>query len=430
MSATLKEDSWDEEARRCDADDSLRRFRDRFYRSPGRIYLDGNSLGLLSRDAEAATLQVLAEWREYAIEGWTDAPDPWFTLAETLAAGVAPLLGAEPESVVVTGSTTVNLHQLLATFFDPARVGQNRIVCDRLAFPTDRYALESHLRLRGLDPQTHLITVASRDGITVDADDLIAALTPDVQMAVLPSVVYTSGQLLDIPAISRAARERGILVAWDCSHSIGAVPHDFDDWNVDFAFWCHYKYLNAGPGSVGGLYVNRRHWGAHPGLAGWFGSRKDRQFAMSPEFEPAPSAGGLQIGTPHILSMAPLVGALKIHGEAGRDRIRAKSLALTAFLRRLVESELSGRGFGIATPVADARRGGHLAITHPDAGAISGALRAAGVVPDFRPPDLLRLAPVALYTSFADCLAAVRQLREIVDTGAYRVVQDSGRHVT
>jgi kynureninase len=414
----VEEDSLRVEARQRDEADPLRAFRERFYRAEGRIYLDGNSLGLLSRDAETAVLQVLAEWRDLGIEGWTEAPLPWFFLAEELGKQVAPLVGAEPGSVVVTGSTTINLHQLLATLYRPDG-NRTLILADALAFPSDIYALQSHLRLRSLDLETHLLKVPSRDGRTLDEDEIIAHLTPDVQMAVLPAVIYTSGQLLDIDRVTRAARERGVLIGWDCSHSIGAVSHRLDAWGADFAFWCHYKYLNAGPGAVGGLYLNRRHWGRTPGMGGWFSSDKARQFDMAHTLTPAPDAGALQIGTPHILSMAPLLGALALHHEAGIIRIRAKSLALTAFLRRCAEVVLAGYGFAFATPTEEYRRGGHLALVHPDAVRLCKALRRADVVPDHRPPDIIRLAPVALYTSFAECYEAVRRLRTILETGAH-----------
>ena len=221
-----------------------------------------------------------------------------------------------------------------------------------------------------------------------------------------------------------------MVVGFDLAHSVGAVPHRLDDWGVDFAFWCSYKYLNGGPGAVGALYLNRRHFGRSPGLAGWFGSRKDRQFAMSHRLEPAEGAGGLQIGTPPILGMAPLVGSLELIGEVGIDAIRARSLTLTAFLRGLVETELEGHGFGFATPIEDHRRGGHLAITHPEASRISRALIEAGVIPDHRPPDIIRLAPVALYTSFEDCREAVARLKAIMDRRSFEAFPEAGGRIT
>lgn len=407
------------DARRRDAVDPLARFRDEFYVPPGRVYLDGNSLGLLSRAAEASVLRVLSEWKTQAIEGWTEADPPWFFLAEELSSSVAPLVGARPDEVIVSGSTTANLHQLLATLFSP-RGTRTKILADALNFPSDLFAMESHLRLRGLDPATHLVKVASLNGHTLDENDIIAAMTPDVQLAVFPSVVYTSGQLLDMELVTRAARERAILIGWDCSHSIGAVPHALARWDADFAFWCHYKYLNAGPGAVGGLFVNRRHAHRAPGLAGWWGSRKDRQFDLTHTFAPAGGAGALQIGTPHVLSLAPLQGALALTRAAGIEAIRAKSLALTGFLMDLLETELAPLCPVIfANPRDDARRGGHVSLVHADAVRVCKALRRAGVVPDFRPPDIIRLAPVALYTSFEDCAVAVARLQTILATQSY-----------
>ncbi len=188
---------------------------------------------------------------------------------------------------------------------------------------------------------------------------------------------------------------------------------------MDFAFWCSYKYLNGGPGAVAGLYLNRRHFGRSPGLAGWFGSRKERQFDMGPVLEPAPSAGAMQIGTPDILGMAGLAGSLPIFAEAGMERLRHKSLALTGYLIELADAGLASRGFRVVTPPQEHRRGGHVSLAHPEAVRVCRALKHSGVIPDFRPPDLIRLAPVALYNPFRDCYQAVQRLRTIVDERQY-----------
>ena len=406
---------------RLDAADPLARFRAEFFLPPGQIYLDGNSLGLLSRRAEAALARTVDQWRTLGIDGWTEARPPWLTLAETAAEQLAPLLGAAPGEICVTGQTTANLHQLLATLFDPAHLTRRIIVGDALNFASDTYALQSHLRLRGLDPATHLRLVPSRDGRTLAFDDLAATFAaPDVQLVVLPAVVFTSGQLLDVTALTREAHARDVLIGWDCSHSIGAVPHALDRDGADFAFWCNYKWLNAGPGAVGGLYLNHRHFGRAPGLAGWWGVRADRRFAMSPQHEPAVGAAALHVGTPHILSLAPLLGSLELIAEAGGiAALRAKSLALTEFLLEHIDAELAPLGFTVVTPSATAARGGHLALAHTDAWRICQALKAAGVVTDFRVPDLIRLAPSPLCTSFAECAEAVARLKHIVLTRAH-----------
>jgi len=244
-------------------------------------------------------------------------------------------------------------------------------------------------------------------------------MTDRVALVVLPAVLYRSGQLLDLERLTRAARARGITIGFDCAHSVGAVPHRLHDWGVDFAFWCTYKYLNGGPGAVGSLFVHERHFGTRPGLAGWWGHHKARQFDMALRFEQAPGAGAWQIGTPPVLGAAALYGALRILQEAGIDAIRAKSLDQTGYLMFLVDELLSQApyGFSIGTPREAARRGGHVAVEHPDAIRIAKALKARGVVPDFRPPNVIRLAPIALYTTYVELWQTVQTLREIVDSG-------------
>ncbi len=413
----------------CDSIDVLAEFRNRFYLPSETIYLDGNSLGLLAKDAERAVFRVMQDWRERAIGGWTEAQPAWFTLAEDLGAQMAALVGAGADEVIVTNSTTVNLHQLLSTLYTPD-ASRPAILADVLNFPSDLYALSSHLRLRGLEPKTHLRLAESRDGLTLSEDDLIAAMTPEVQCALFPAVLYQSGQLLDMQRLTAEAHRRGILIGFDCSHSIGAVSHELDAWGVDFAFWCSYKYLCAGPGSAGGLYLNRRHFGRPPGMAGWFGHRKATQFEMSPDFEAAEGAGSLQIGTPNILSMAPLIGTLPLFAEAGMERLRAKSLAMTDYLMTVAEEKLSRYDVQVVNPREAPRRGGHVALRHPEARRLSLALRAEGVIPDFRPPDIIRLAPAPLYNTFTDCYEAVLRLASILETRAYERQGEAGGIVT
>lgn len=402
-----------------DRADPLARFRSEFNLPADSIYLDGNSLGLLPRPAEAAVLRVLDEWRTLGISGWTGGQPPWLGLSESIAAQLAPLVGATPDGIAVTGSTTTNLHQALATLFDPA-APRKIILADELNFASDAHALASHLRQRGLDPAAHLRKVRSRDGRTLDGDDLLAAFTADVQLAVLPAVLYRSGQLLDVARLTRAAHERGIVIGWDCSHSIGALPHHFDRDGVDFAFWCSYKYLNAGPGAVGGLYLHRRHFHRPPGLAGWWGVRPERRFALEHEHEPAPGAAALQIGTPHLLSLAPLQGSLDLHAAAGGvEPLRAKSLAQTGLLLAAADAGLAAFGVAVATPRDPARRGGHVALAHPAAWQLCQALRSRGVIADCRPPDLIRLAPAPLYNTHGECIEAIARLADLLSTRAH-----------
>jgi kynureninase len=408
------------EAAARDARDPLAAFRSRFYCRPGVIYLDGNSLGLASRDAEAAVLAALEDWKRYEIDGWLDGERPWFTIGEELGAIQARLVGARPEEVVVAGSTTSNLHALVATFYRPSGA-RTKLVADALNFPSDLYVLASQVRLRGLDPAEHLVRVPSADGRTIDEADLIAALDDRTALLVVPSVLYRSGQLLDLERLTRAAHERDVLVGVDCSHSVGGLPHRLHDWDVDWAVWCSYKYLNGGPGAVAALFVHERHHGTTPALAGWWGSDKARQFDMAVEFTPAGNAGAWQIGTPPIFGAATLYGALKLTEEAGIERIRAKSLDQTGWLMELADAWLSGpaRGFSVGTPREPERRGGHVALEHPEGVQICKALKARGIITDFRLPNVIRLAPIALYTTYEEIWQTVQALREIVETGEH-----------
>ncbi|VEF46743.1 kynureninase [Bacillus freudenreichii] len=408
-----------EYAQQLDQQDELKRYRNEFYIQPGTIYFDGNSLGLLSKRAEESLLSMLDSWKKFGIDGWLKGDNPWFYFSEKLGEKSASLIGADPKEVIVTGSTTVNLHQILSTFYKPEGK-RTKILADELNFPTDIYAIKSQLRIHGLDPEEHLIQVKSRDGQTLDENDIIDAMTDDVAMVVLAGVLYRSGQILDMVRLTKAARERGILIAFDLCHSIGSIPHSLSDWDVDFAFWCTYKHLNGGPGAVAGMYVNKRHFGTSPGLAGWFSSDKNKQFDMEHELTAAPDAGAMQMGTPHLLSAAPLLGSLEIFEEAGIKRVREKSLKMTNYMMTLIDAELSEFNFTVANPRDDEKRGGHIFLEHPEAARICKALKENNVIPDFRTPNGIRLAPVALYNTFEEVWQVVRILKKIMTDEEYK----------
>jgi kynureninase len=405
-----------------DARDPLGHVRDRFYIHPGEIYMDGNSLGLLCKDAETSLLRIVDEWKQLGINGWMKAAKPWFYYAETLAGQFAPLIGADSEEVILHSSTTVNIHALIASFYSPEGT-KRKILMEKNAFPTDRYAIQSRLSLRGFDAKADVKQVDHADDGSLQEEDVIDAMTEDIALVFLPSVLYRSGQLLDIARLTRAAHRRGIVVGFDCAHSVGAVPHALSEWQVDFACWCTYKYCNSGPGGVAGLYVHKKHFNKTPALAGWFGSAKEKQFDMSDHFEPAATAAAWQLGTPHILSMAPLEGSLNIINEIGIDAIRKKSLELTGYMIALADRELARFGFEIGTPRRDERRGGHVALKHANAIQINAALQAKGIVADFRFPDIIRLAPVALYTSFDEVRRVIDAIKSVMQTGEYRNYQ-------
>lgn len=406
-----------EDVKDFDEEDELRSYRDEFYIREDTLYMDGNSLGLMSKRAEQSALDMLESWKEFGIDGWQSGEHPWFYVSEELSTQMAPLVGAKNPEIMVTGSTTVNLHQILNTFYKPTS-SRYKIVADALNFPTDTYAIKSHLHARGFDEETYLKIVESTDSTFICEDDLIDSFSEDVAIAILPSVWYRSGQMLNMERITEEAHAKGVLVAFDLSHSAGSIPHSLHDWNVDFAFWCTYKHLNGGPGSVGAMYVHEKHLGTRPGLAGWFGSSKEKQFDLEQTMTPAEDAGAFQIGTPHVLNIGPLLGSLSIFTEVGIDKIRRKSLQLTYLMMKLVEQELHSFDFTIANPL-DETRGGHIYLEHAEAARICKALKSRGVIPDFRAPSGIRLAPVALYNSFADVWQTIHILKEIMEEKTY-----------
>jgi len=355
------------------------------------------------------------------IGGWLGGDPPWFWLAERLGEAMSPLVGARADEVVCTGTTTFDIHSLVGTFYRPEG-GRRKILASAADFPTDIYALESWIVMHGGSRERDLVLIEPDEDGFVDEDGIIAAMTDEVALVHLPSVFYRSGQLLDIERLAAAARERGIPIGLDCSHSAGVVPHRLSEWEVDFAMWCGYKYLCGGPGAPAFLYLNRRHFDRRPALAGWFGYVKERQFDLLPEFEHARSAGGWQVSSPGILGAAALHGALGVIREAGIEAIREKSLRLTSYLIALADELLAGEpyDFRVATPREPGRRGGHVALARgEEALRIKETLVDRGVIVDFRPPDVIRLAPSPLYTSFADVRAVVRHIMDIVDTRAH-----------
>jgi len=401
------------QAQALDDKDKLSHFKKEFYFPQNNIYMNGNSLGLLSKRAEQSLLDTIESWKTKGINGWMQGENPWFYLAEKLSRMIAPLIGALPEEIIVSSSASVNLHQLLATFYKP-KEGRTKILTDCLSFPSDIYALKSHLILNGLDPDEHLKLVKTRTDNMLYEEDIISSMTDDVSLILLPTVIYSTGQLLNNKRLTEEARKRNIKIGLDLCHSIGIIPHYLHKEEPDFAFFCNYKYLNGGPGSSGGIFVHEKHFGLRPGLAGWFSSDKKVQFDMKHNLEPAGDASAYQIGTPHILSMAPLLGSLSIFEEAGIENLHEKSKKITGFLCSLIKTELTGMGFTIGTPLCENLRGGHIALEHEDAPRICKSLKLHGIIPDFRPPNIIRLAPSPLYVSFTEVFEVVKKIKEIM----------------
>lgn len=396
-----------------DEQDVLKNFRDRFYSlEDNKIYMDGNSLGLASKDAEQALLNVLDIWKKQGILIWNHQNGHYFNYGKILGARLAKLINARDNEVIVTGNTTLNIHQAIATFWNPTQE-RYKILIDDLNFPTDRYAIDSQVKLKGYAIKDTVKVVESADGNFIDEDAIIKAMTNDVALVLLPSVLYRSAQLLDMQKLTKAAHEKGILIGFDLCHSIGAVNHNFEAIQPDFAIWCNYKYLSAGPGSTAAMYVNKKHFNQPVGLAGWFGNKDETQFQLNHQFDQATDIVAFQTGTPNMFSMAPLEGVLNIYEEAGMESIREKSLNLTAYLMYLIDLRLKEFGFSYKNYTDDYRRGGHVALIHQEAYRICLALKDNNIIPDYREPDVIRLAPIALYNSYTDVYQLVEVLEKI-----------------
>jgi len=416
-----------EGARALDASDPLAPFAEEFhhpYDGNGRrlLYLCGHSLGLQPKSAARYVEQELKDWQRLGVLGHHSAARPWIPYHEQAAAPLAGLVGAQESEVVAMNSLTVNLHLMMVSFFRPGTT-RNRVLIEKSAFPSDRYAVVSQLAFHGLNPAEHLIEIEPRPGEralrTEDMVDRIGRAGASLALVLLPSVQYLTGQSFDLPPVIEAARRAGAVVGLDLAHGIGNTPSNLHDWNVDFAVWCSYKYLNAGPGAIGGCFVHERHArsAALPRFAGWWGHDPAARFQMGPDFDPIPGAQGWQISNPPVLSAAPLLASLDIFRRAGMARVREKSIALTAFLQQLVEIRLPGL-VDIVTPRAASERGCQLSLRIARSPAAAKRchdyLSEAGVVSDWREPDVVRLAPIPLYNSFSDVFAAVDALSQAV----------------
>lgn len=408
------------DAEALDADDELASFRQRFLvADDGPIYVDGNSLGRAPRATSARLQRVVEEeWGRGLIGSWTDWIERAGRVGDRLAEHV---LGARPGEVTVGDSASVNFYKLAVAALD-ARPDRTVIVTDAANFPSDRYIVEGLAAHRGLT-----IRHVADDP---DTDDVAAAVAPgDVALVTLSHVSYSTGAMLDLPAITAAAHRSGALVLWDLSHSAGAVPIELDEHGVDLAVGCTYKYLNAGPGAPGFLYVRTSLQAElRQPIWGWFGAAN--QFVMGPAYEPAPGIDRFQVGTPPILGLAAVDAGLDAFADAGLDRLRRKSLALTDLVFALHEVALVEHGVAVATPKSTDQRGSHVSLRHPDAWRICRALIEHAVVPDFREPDVIRFGIAPLYTRFVDVWDAVDRLRTVLAEGRYEAFPRERSRVT
>ena len=417
-----------EQVRQLDSDDPLASFRDQFWiprHSDGsdQLYFCGNSLGLQPRRLMAEMQAELEAWKELGVEGHFKGDHPWMPYHEFLREPLAEMAGALPSEVVAMNSLTVNLHLMMASFYRPD--GRRRkILIERQPFPSDRYAVESQIRFHGLDPADCLVELGAEGDERLLDESLLEAYLADhadeVELVLWPGVHYASGQWFDLARITRAAHQHGAMAGFDLAHSAGNVPLNLHEDGPDFAAWCSYKYLNSGAGAVAGCFVHERHHGRTdlPRFHGWWGSDPKTRFRMGPEFVPAAGADAWQLSNPPILAMAPVRVSLEIFHQAGMDRLRAKSIALTACLESLIQARLDDQ-VEIITPADPQRRGCQLSL-RIRAGRAGGRalfeyLEANGVITDWREPDVIRVAPVPLYNSFQDCWDFVERIESWVE---------------
>ncbi len=410
-----------------DAADPLKRFREKFYipkLSDGAdaIYFTGNSLGLQPQTTRAYIEQELDDWKQLGVEGHLHAKNPWLPYHEFLTEQMAHVVGAKPVETVVMNSLTVNLHLLMVSFYRPTHE-RYKIVIEKGAFPSDQYAVESQLRFHALSSPPYkggvaafrgrggspaLIQLTPREGEsalrTEDIVETIEREGPSIALILLGGVNYYTGQAFDMKSITEAGHKAGAVVGFDLAHAAGNIELRMHDWNVDFAAWCSYKYLNAGPGAVGGAFIHERHAESFdlPRFAGWWGHDKDTRFLMGPEFKPMPGAEGWQISNPPIFQMAALRASLEIFEEAGMKSLRRKSERLTGYLEFLL-NEFHDDRISVITPSDPAGRGCQLSIRVKNADKmLYRKISEQGVSADWREPDVIRVAPVPLYNSFRD----------------------------
>lgn len=401
-----------ETARALDAKDPLRAFRNKFHfptRDDGTplIYLCGNSLGLQPKAVQQIVSEELEDWKSLGVEGHFRGRRPWFSYHEMFAEPLAEIVGAKPIEVVAMNSLTTNLHLLMVSFYRPTET-RYKILIEASAFPSDQYAVASQARFHGFDPSDAIVEAAPRDGEillrTEDIEQYLRDHGDEVALILFGGVNYYSGQAFDFERITKAGHDAGAIVGFDLAHAAGNLRLRLHDWDVDFAAWCSYKYLNSGPGGVGGAFVHERFSrdDTLPRFEGWWGNDPETRFQMTPEFVPAAGADAWQLSNAPVLSMAAHKASIEIFAEAGMDRIREKSIKMTEFLLNALDA-IDPKPFDVITPRDPKYRGSQLSLRARTLGKqLFENLTAAGVVCDFRKPDVVRIAPAPLYNTFQD----------------------------
>ncbi|MGN6603231.1 MAG: kynureninase [Ginsengibacter sp.] len=412
-----------------DEDDPLKSFREQFYipilNEKECIYFTGNSLGLQPKRAQDYVLDEMENWANYGVEGHFHGRNPWANFHEVFSKKLAPILGANPEEIVVMNQLTVNLHLMMTTFFRPSEK-RYKILCESHAFTSDMYAIDSQLKLHGLNPGEALIELKPREGeITLRTEDIISMIknnAEEIALVLIGGINYYTGQFFDMKAITEAAHEAGAICGYDLAHAVGNVELHLHDWNVDFACWCSYKYLNSGPGAVAGAFIHDRYVTdkSLPRLAGWWGTDKHERFQFKDQFNPIPTAEGWQLSNANILSMAAHKAALDIFEEAGFQKIVEKGKKISAYLIFIlneINRETGREVVKIITPQNENEHGCQVSILLPERGRdFFNSLNKNGVIADWREPNVIRVTPVPLYNTFEEVYAFGQIVKEFAKT--------------
>ncbi len=409
-------------AEKMDNMDPLGKYRDQFYfpkHSDGKdaVYLCGNSLGLQPKKAKSYIEEVLDDWKELGVKGHFEARRPFTTYHEELGEKMAAVVGAKKEEVVVMNSLTVNLHLMMVSFYRPTQK-RYKILIEKFAFPSDQYAVKSQIEFHGLNIDQSLIELEPRPGeVTLQTDDILKLIEEEgdsIALIMLGGLNYYTGQAFDMARITAAGHEKGCTVGFDLAHGAGNLPLQLHNWNVDFAVWCTYKYINSGPGGVAGCFVHKRHINRKdlPRFAGWWGHDKATRFLMDDTFVPIQTAEGWQLSNETVISMAALRASLDIFNEAGMEQIVTKSRLITGYLEFLIHG-LKSDDIDIITPNEPHERGAQLSIRMINNNrSLFDKISERGVIADWREPDVIRIAPAPLYNSFKDVYRFVEILKE------------------
>ena len=402
-------------AQSLDANDELRTYRDEFHfpKVNGKqvIYFTGNSLGLQPKRTKLYVDEVMSDWANMAVEGHFYSDKPWWDYQERFAVPLSEIVGAKPSEVGVMNTLTVNLHLLMVSFYNPTPK-KYKIICEEKAFPSDQYMFQSQVKFHGFDPKDAIVEIKRREGeANIRLEDVLAKIEEvgsELALVLIGGVNYYTGQVFDMKTITAAGQKQGAYVGWDLAHAAGNIKLDLHDWNVDFAAWCSYKYMNSGPGNASGFFVHEKHHNDKElkRFAGWYGHNKERRFKMEPDFDPVHGADGWQISNLPILSLAPYLASVEMFAEVGMDKLIAKRNLITAYLEFVlheIDKELDGAEFEILTPSNQDERGCQLSVyLHGQGRELFERLMKNGVITDWREPNVIRLAPAPFYCSFED----------------------------